>query len=367
MRVSVLWSELSGYLNVCLKTLVEQHQVDLQVFRIQRDQQDATFHAYADGLFSWMPELHTLTDGSLSNYAMLHEKVTEFQPDLLLISGWTQPAYLRLAKTLRHRGVRVICGGVDNQWQGTHKQWLGVLSSRLRVQPYFDALWVTGTRATHFAKRLGYSGDRLLTGFYACDYDRFSAIGQRRLAQTDTDHEVEDAWPHMFLFTGRLTTEKGVPDLLTAYRAYRTQVAQPWPLWIVGSGPLAPLVEEEADVRYLGFLQPEAYADLLGQAGVFILPSHVEPWGVVLQEAMCAALPVICSRQCGSSTELVREGKNGFAFMAGDSVQLCNLMVAVTRTEPQLRTMGMESFALAGRYRPTTWAQMLMTYSEMGN
>jgi len=356
MRVSVLWSELSGYLNTCLRTLVAEHRVALQVFRIRREEANAAFHPYAEELFAWLPELHTLSDGSRQHYRFLHEAVTRFQPDLLLISGWTQPAYLRLAKTMRRQGVYVICGGVDNQWQGTAKQWLGVLAARWRLRPYFDALWTPGRRAAHFAHQLGYRGSNLLEGFYVCDRERFAPIGRWRLAQKET----QVGWPRCFLYTGRLTEEKGIRDLLTAYQAYRNQVDDPWALWIVGSGPLMPLVQATPTVRLLGFLQPDEYATILQQVGAFILPSRVEPWGVVVQEAMSAALPVICSRQCGSAEELVQEGRNGFTFPAGDTAQLTKLLVATADAGPKLRQMGETSVALASRFTPEKWAQTLV-------
>jgi len=364
MRISILWSELSGYLNACLKTLVDQYQVDLQVFRIQRSENHTAFHPYRDELFAWLPEVHTLADGSTKHHAMLHREVTRFEPELLLISGWTQPAYLSIAKQIRQQGTRVICGGVDNQWQGNSRQWAGVVSARWRLWPYFDALWVTGARSARLAHKLGYRGDRLLKGFYACDCDQFVPIGQRRIAQVKKGNE----WPRRFLFTGRLTEEKGVTDLLTAYRLYRSQVVNPWSLWIAGSGPLTPMIKaaesELPGLQYLGFLQPNAYADVLGEVGAFLLPSRTEPWGVVIQEALCAALPVICSRQCGSSEELVHEGESGFTFAAGDTMQLAGLMARITENPDKLLQMGETSFALARRYTPQTWTETLMTYGQ---
>lgn len=335
--------------------------MSIQLFRIQRDQGNEAHHPYAEELFAWLPELHTLPNGSLDSYTALAAQVNTFQPDLLLISGWTQPAYLRLAKALRKEGIPVICGGVDNQWLGTYRQWLGVLTAPIRLWPYFDALWVTGNRAAKLARRLGYQGQQLLTGFYACDYDRFAPIGHRRLAQMQRGAE----WRRRFLFTGRLTASKGVADLLAAYAAYRAQTAEPWELWIAGSGPLEPLVQQTPHVRYLGFLQPNEYGAVLEQVGAFVLPSHVEPWGVVLQEALCAGLPVIGSRQCGSVDELIDEGRNGFTFAAGDTAELATLMLHLSAASSDcLAAMGSAGLLLAGRYQPTQWAQTLWAYAQ---
>lgn len=357
MRITILWSELSGYLNTCLRTLTEEHQVVLQIFRIRRDKSSASHHPYTETLFEWMPELHTLPNGSLDEYELIEAEASRFQPDLLLISGWTQPAYLRLAKAMRKQGVYVICGGVDNQWQGTLKQRLGILMARWRLHPYFDALWTPGQRAAQFARKLGYSESRNLEGFYACDYESFAPIGQWRLNQQGTA-----AWPHRFLYTGRLTEGKGVRDLLAAYTAYRPRATQPWELWIAGSGPLASVVEETPHVRLLGFVQPEEYADLLKETGAFILPSHFEPWGVVVQEAMAAGLPVICSQACGSSDELVEVGRNGYVFPIGNEHALTELLCAISSDDQRVGHMGAVSFQMAKKYTPSKWAEALVTH-----
>jgi len=106
MRITILWSELSGYLAACLRTLVEEHQVSLQVFRIKRDQTDIYFHPYQDSLFEWLPELYTLSDGSKKNYGLLRDKIENFSPHILIVSGWRQAQNIFYTLTMMHFGCR---------------------------------------------------------------------------------------------------------------------------------------------------------------------------------------------------------------------------------------------------------------------
>jgi glycosyltransferase involved in cell wall biosynthesis len=49
-----------------------------------------------------------------------------------------------------------------------------------------------------------------------------------------------------------------------------------------------------------------------------VLPSQDEPWGLAVNEAMCARLPVVVSREVGCVSDLVHDGANGFTPEAGD-------------------------------------------------
>ena len=64
----------------------------------------------------------------------------------------------------------------------------------------------------------------------------------------------------------------------------------------------------------------------MSEAGVFILPSNYEAWGVVVHEAVQAGLPVISTYQTGACSMFVHSGVNGGLFQAGDSKGLAQWM-----------------------------------------
>ena len=70
---------------------------------------------------------------------------------------------------------------------------------------------------------------------------------------------------------------------------------------------------------------PQLYA----MADVFVLPSGAEPWGLVVNEAMCFGLPVIASDRVGAAADLVKPGSNGFVYPAGDVPALAQLLEQV--------------------------------------
>ncbi|HMQ51881.1 MAG TPA: glycosyltransferase [Anaerolineae bacterium] len=353
LRIAILWSELSGYLNACMQSLVKEHEVRLCVYRITRNV--SVDRPYNDSLFTWISDLNTLPNNSANLAPAVINHLENFQPDAILIVGWSHPVYRRVARHFKS-GIRPIIAGCDNQWHGTWKQWGGTLISRWWLHPMYDALWTPGERGVTFARRLGYRGLGVMEGLYACNTYAFEPVSNRETC----DANQWPKWPPRFLFTGRLAKEKGIEDLIRAYQLYRAQTQQPWELWCAGSGPLEYLLKDVPGVRLLGFVQPNDLPEIFRQVSVLILPSHFEPWGVVVHEATCAGLSVLCTRQCGSSVELVQDGYNGYLFDAGDYEHLANLMLYYSQGRVDFDKFGANSVALSSRYSPSQWADYLV-------
>jgi len=353
LRVAVMWTELSGYLNACLNALFNRYNVELDVTRIANE--GTNRHPYDESIFEWMPSLRTLPDAGARNAEKLLTEIKNFAPHVAIISGWDMPVYRKVARTLRKQGVYVI-GAVDNPWHGSLKQRIGVFVSPWYVTPLFDVLWVPGERGATFARYLGFSGEHIMQGLYSADCARFSVIGEWR------EKQDQASWPRRFLFAGRFSREKGIEDLVSAYQLYKEVTERPWDLWVAGNGPLDGLLSNIDGVRLLGFIQPEYFDQILRQVGVFVLPSHYDPWPLVIHEMTLAGLPILCSRQCGSSVELVQDGYNGFLFDAGDVDGLASLLQLVSSKDIDLLEMGRRSTILSNRYSPEQWADYLIDH-----
>ncbi len=98
-----------------------------------------------------------------------------------------------------------------------------------------------------------------------------------------------------------------------------------WDLVVIGDGPLteatrARVPEELRDrVKLTGFLGDQQQISAIYKMGdIFFHPSIFEPWGVVINEAVCAGMAVVCSNTVGAAGELVKDGVNGRLFAPGD-------------------------------------------------
>ena len=141
------------------------------------------------------------------------------------------------------------------------------------------------------------------------------------------------------LFVGRLEREKGLEVLLEAWRL--ADLGDGAVLALAGEGPLRDRAEGPG-VRALGYVPRAQLPALYAAADVLVLPSvrtatFVEPWGLVVNEAMHQGTPVIASDAVGAvAGGLVRDGRNGLVAPAGDARALATLLEAIG-TNPDLR------------------------------
>jgi glycosyltransferase involved in cell wall biosynthesis len=171
---------------------------------------------------------------------------------------------------------------------------------------------------------------------YAVDNDYFR---QRSLAAADGRSALQaelglDPARPVILFASKLQERKRCIDLLEAYlrlapAAGAGALLEPNPyLVIVGDGEERAALEDRArrsgvrSIRFCGFRNQSELPRFFDLASVFVLPSRHEPWGLIVNEVMNAARPVIVSSDVGCQPDLVTDGVEGFVFPAGDVAAL---------------------------------------------
>lgn len=326
-RVAIVWPGLTGYMGACWRALAERATVKIWL-------EPSYYEQHFDGADLAGLDWQRLEP---ADFPRALEELREFAPDLTLVCGWRTPL-CRLAGRTPLGGKKVIAFDMPWEWR------LRKIMAKVALWPYlrhFDGAFVPGRSTAKYGRWLGFGG-RLVLGSNTSGWERFQAISPAERG---------------FLFVGRLVEEKGIDTLLAAYARYRQQVADPWPLEIVGVGPLT--VPEAPGVRLRGFVPPQEMPQVMGQAACLVLPSRWEPWGVCAAEAMCAGLCTILSRVCGltydaAPTRLIRPN---------DVRGLTEALLAIDRMTPAERTAErLRARAAMKPYAATCWAEHLLTF-----
>jgi len=156
----------------------------------------------------------------------------------------------------------------------------------------------------------------------------------------------------VILFASKLQSRKNCNHLIEAYaRLSRASGIEPEPyLVIVGDGEERAALERQASatgfdsIRFCGFRNQSELPRFFDLATVFVLPARHEPWGLIVNEAMNAARPVIVSDDVGCATDLIDDGVDGCIYPVGDVGALENALRRVLDTPGVAETMGQRAF-----------------------
>lgn len=189
-----------------------------------------------------------------------------------------------------------------------------------------DRLLAIGTANADFYRAMGVSNEKIFLVPYSVDNDRFvqsAKLSADEKAQVRRRYNVPEDRPAV-LYAAKFTGRKRPADVLEAARRLKSQTARPYTLIMAGSGELERELRgfcsknDLHNVIFTGFINQTELPKLYAASDVFVLPSEHEPWGLAVNEAMCARLPIVVSREVGCVPDLVREGINGFTPTAGD-------------------------------------------------
>jgi len=340
MKIAFIWNNISGYMASCWTALSEMDGVDVAVCAYSPSPKAPFSGELVANLNCRLlsPEDRQRKDAYL-------QFIDDTDADIYVLGGWGNPIFPTLAPVIKGRGKKVITA-LDTPYLGKLKQKL----TRFRYPALFkntDMFAVTGERSYQYAQRLNPEVPAR-KGLYGVQSD---------LLARAYDERCQSEWPKSFLYIGRYAKVKGLDVLTAAYRSYRDQVEDPWPLVCCGTGPLESLLNETPGVDNRGFCQPEEIVQIMRQCGVFTLASNFDPWPLVIVEACNAGLPVICTEACGSAVENVRSYYNGITVRDNSREELADSMRYAHDHYEEMPLWGQRSINLSRVYGADFWAQ----------
>lgn len=206
-----------------------------------------------------------------------------------------------------------------------------------------------GTRNEEFYLAHGVDPARLFTVPYAVDNAFFEKTDPTTDGRAELRAELGIAPDRpLVLFASKLTRRKRAMDLLVAFHSVR-QRGTDAVLAFVGSGDQEATLKEYVrtqeipDVHFLGFRNQSELPGLYAAADIFVLPADNEPWGLIINEVMCAGLPVIATSEIGAVSDLVKHGENGFTYDAGDIDALTDHLARLLQEPATRASMGKAS------------------------
>ena len=226
------------------------------------------------------------------------------------------------------------------------RQRIGGIVFRLFLRPRFDGFLVPGRAAESLLESFGVDLGRIRRGMYAASPDVFKP-----------DHDPARASARRVLYVGQLIERKAVDVLVEAFGEVRTRLPDA-ELRLVGDGPLCDV--REPGVIVTPFSDSETVAQLMKECTVFVLPSRLDHWGVVVHEAALCGSPLVVSNMVGARHELVSR-ENGRVVDAGNATELAEALERMLQLDQESwHRMSKASAAAADRITPDDWIDAVL-------
>ncbi len=277
----------------------------------------------------------------------------EVRPSVVAVPGWYDWRALILLRSARRKGVPLILMS-DSQRIDAARSFWREYPKRILLRQFAAAL-VGGRRHLDYLHELGMPREAVRPGYDVVDNAHF-----RRAAGGCTRRGVG----RRLLACNRLVEKKNLARLIAAVARHNGQApaAERFTLTIVGDGPLRGELEAEARALAPGQVVFEGHVDhadlpaCYASADAFILASTVEQWGLVVNEAMAAGLPVLVSTACGCAPELVVDGENGFVFDPSSAESIAEAIGRLPTAPAELSAMGRASEHIIADWTPERFA-----------
>ncbi|WP_373032898.1 glycosyltransferase family 4 protein [Sulfurovum sp.] len=346
-KVVILYAGLSDYVLNVFQKWVQTSLIELHIIRDVVDKKEAPYEFETDLKYI------NLYDKNIYDFHSLEKLVKNIDPIAVVCSGWMERKYLKIVSIYAGRIPTIMA--MDNQWHGSIKQYVRTILSRIYLVKIFSHIWVPGEPQAEYAEKLGFKKYQILRGFYVANKNNFN----RPLINP------QQTFSKRFVFVGRYVEIKGVKELWQAFSELEDEKTREWELHCIGTGPLFKDKVEHPKIKHIGFVQPNELKEYIKEGGVFVLPSHFEPWGVVIHEFAYAGFPMIVSDAVGSASAFVEDSVNGYVFKNTNVYDLkSKLEQIIEMPENQLIEMGSKSYQKAQYITEEKWCKTINNVIE---
>lgn len=237
----------------------------------------------------------------LTDYLKFYQYFKSFNPDIMLIGG-AGTALSDFAILISKLNNKRIVFWLERPFlSGRIKNYLKYPYLKIKLR-FSEMILAIGSLSTLAYKKY----QKKIYNFpYSMKLDNYYKI--ERSLKKDDNGIIS------FLFVGQFIERKNIFCLISAFKSVSCPDIR---LNIVGTGELKDEILKEIfndqRIKLYDFIQPAMLYNVYTENDILLLPSKHDGWGVVIVEAMAAAMPVIGTRRVGAIYEYIEHEQNGY-------------------------------------------------------
>ena len=191
-------------------------------------------------------------------------------------------------------------------------------------------------------------------------------LGSKGLKKKELDiHERKSV-----LYVTQFIPRKRIEDLLKVAKELKSHDIG---FYIIGGKPTTEYLnmvqdDELYNVHFIEFLNFDKLSAYFTAMDCFVMPTGLDIWGLVVNEAMAHGLPVVSSDRCLAATQMIDDGVNGYVVPVGDYKLMANKIKRVIYASEEDRIkMQKASLKTAGEYTIEAMAEKYRSVLELEN
>jgi len=281
-------------------------------------------------------------------------KLLKCSPEIIIISGYSQPSSFLALLYAKLFAKRLILWSESNKNDQRYNHPLKEAYKRWFVRNCAEYI-VPGRASFEYLILLGAEESKIFIAVNAVDNDFFTYACDKNRESREEFKQRKGYPKEIILYVGRLIDKKGILDLLKAFQLLSCN-RHKLGLVLIGSGEgeerYRKFCKEQniKNVFFEGFVHQEGLPAYYAAGDVFVLPTHSETWGLVLNEAMASRLPVVCSDVAGAACDLIKNAENGYTYEKGNIAELTEALSKTLNSNKE--SFGANSYKIIQDFSP---------------
>jgi glycosyltransferase involved in cell wall biosynthesis len=325
MKILIIHNDLRAYWKrriIYLRNFLAINNIELHTVELFGKGSPYEFDLYNKTETWWDCLFPDNSNKQLTKYQIrdkIFSKLDEIKPDVVIAGSivfYSGALALRWAKKNKRKFIMF-----DDAKATDVKRNILVQRIKNLIIRQIDALWLPSIDYEQgYATLLSKKKIHFFYGYDCIDNEHFKYKGERIFDK------------QTIICVARLVPIKNIENLLKAWRVVEENNPN-YRLVIIGDGPLLNELKKIAElnllkrVDFLGAMPNEEVLKYLHGSDALVLPSWAESWGLVVNEAMAAGLPVLLSNKVNAAGTLLKEGVNGYGFSPGNVSEMQQKLV----------------------------------------
>jgi len=367
---NILWSKYKGVVFSELHSIANEHGIHIEFnqiaetenSRMQLGSTQAEYHKYPYKLY--FNSSYEKINKFILCYTLLIS-VFRSKADVIVLPGYDKIEYwvMLFGVLMKRKVCAVFCDSTINDKE--QKKLKGILK-----QLFFSkcaGVFCYGQRSAEYVRHYGVPQSNV---YMRCQAAALPSLYQPERALEKRRSRAPEKGKPKFAYIGRLSTEKGIDDLIVAF----ANVLKVYPnseLEIYGDGPekvqlqyLINRLEINSNAKLKGVLNSQEFEDLYTRITCLVLPSRSEPWGLVVNESLSYSCPVIVSSVCGCVPELVKDRITGLVVKPNLPHELARAMVEAVDLFSDITLTGRNCLETIAPFSPKNAAKAIFNGCE---